>query len=83
MGLPINHFIASTNSNDTIPRYLNSGEYKPKKSKQTISNAMDVSDPSNFIRIQKLFNNDLFGLKKSVSAYSYSDKQTESNKRNL
>lgn len=77
MGLPINHFIASTNSNDTIPRYLNSGEYKPKKSKQTISNAMDVSDPSNFIRIQKLFNNDLFGLKKSVSAYSYSDKQTE------
>ena len=77
MGLPINHFIASTNSNDTIPRYLNSGEYKPKKSKQTISNAMDVSDPSNFIRIQKLFNNDFFGLKKSVSAYSYSDKQTE------
>ena len=38
---------------------------------------MDVSDPSNFIRIQKLFNNDLFGLKKSVTAYSYSDKQTE------
>ena len=77
MGLPISHFIASTNSNDTIPRFLNTGIYKPKKSIQTISNAMDVANPSNFLRIQKLFNNDLFGLKKSLSAYSYSDKQTE------
>ena len=50
---------------------------EPKKSLQTISNAMDVTDPSNFLRIQKLFNNDLFGLKKSLTAYSYSDKLTE------
>ena len=77
MGLPISHFIASTNSNDTIPRFLNTGIYKPKKSIQTISNAMDVANPSNFLRIQKLFNNDIFGLKKSLTAYSYSDKQTE------
>ena len=77
MGLPISHFIASTNSNDTVPRFLNTGIYNPKKSIQTISNAMDVANPSNFLRIQKLFNNDLFGLKKSLTAYSYSDKQTE------
>ena len=44
MGLPISHFIASTNSNDTIPRFLNTGIYKPKKSIQTISNAMDVAN---------------------------------------
>lgn len=78
MGLPINHFIASTNSNDTVLNYLNSGNYIPKKSIQTISNAMDVGDPSNFIRIQKIFNNDLLKLKKTLSSYSYSDKQTES-----
>ena len=68
MGLPINHFIASTNSNDTVLNYLNSGNYIPKKSIQTISNAMDVGDPSNFIRIQKIFNNDLLKLKKHLAA---------------
>ena len=77
MGLPIDHFIASTNVNNTVPEYLESGEYAPKKSIQTISNAMDVGDPSNFIRIQKIFNNDFFKLKKTLSGFSYSDKQTE------
>ena len=56
MGLPIHHFIASTNVNDTIPRYIKEGLYEPHSTKKTISNAMDVSDPSNFIRIQKIFN---------------------------
>ena len=77
MGLPINHFIASTNINDTIPEYLKSGDYFPKKSIQTISNAMDVGNPSNFIRIQRIFNNDFFKLKKLLSGYSFSDKMTE------
>ncbi len=77
MGLPIDHFIASTNINDTIPEYLKSGDYIPKKSIQTISNAMDVGDPSNFIRIQKIFNNDFFKLKKNLSGFSYTDKLTE------
>ena len=77
MGLPINHFIASTNINDTIPEYLKSGNYFPKKSIQTISNAMDVGNPSNFIRIQRIFNNDFFKLKKLLSGYSFSDKMTE------
>ena len=77
MGLPINHFIASTNINDTIPEYLKTGDYFPKKSIQTISNAMDVGNPSNFIRIQRIFNNDFFKLKKLLSGYSFSDKMTE------
>ena len=53
MGLPIGHFIASTNVNDTIPRYIKEGIYEPLKTKSTISNAMDVSEPSNFIRIRR------------------------------
>ena len=57
MGLPIDHFIASTNINDTIPRYIKDGVFEPHLTKRTISNAMDVSEPSNFIRIQKIFNN--------------------------
>ncbi|MEO2099344.1 MAG: threonine synthase [Flavobacteriaceae bacterium] len=77
MGLPIFHFIASTNVNNTVPEYLKSGDYNPKKSTQTISNAMDVGDPSNFIRIQKIFNNDFFKLKKQLSGFSYSDKHTQ------
>ena len=77
MGLPIDQFIASTNINDTVPDYLNSGTYTPKKSKATLSNAMDVGDPSNFIRIQKLFNNDFFKLKKILKGYYYTDTETK------
>ncbi|MFK8061325.1 MAG: threonine synthase [Polaribacter sp.] len=76
LGLPIKHFVASTNVNDTVPNYLIDGIYKPKKSKATISNAMDVGNPSNFIRIQELFNNDLEILKKSFSSFSFSDDET-------
>jgi threonine synthase len=77
MGLPIKHFIASKNINDTVPSYLSSGNYVPKKSISTISNAMDVGDPSNFIRIQKLFNNDFHKLKKIVSGFAFTDTQTK------
>ncbi len=77
MGLPINHFIASTNANDTIPRYFKGGLYEPHSTKKTISNAMDVSDPSNFTRIQKIFNSDLQKLKKNVSSYSFDDTVTK------
>ena len=49
LGLPVKHFIAATNVNDTVPQYLSTGNYDPKPSKATISNAMDVSNPSNFI----------------------------------
>ena len=83
MGLPIDQFIASTNINDTVPDYLNSGTYSPKKSKPTLSNAMDVGDPSNFIRIQELFNNDLEALKKAFSSYSFSDDETRATMKTI
>ena len=76
LGLPIKHFIASTNSNDTVPQYLEKGVYKPKPSKATISNAMDVGNPSNFIRIQELFGNDIKALKHVFSSFSFSDPKT-------
>jgi threonine synthase len=76
LGLPIQHFVASTNINDTVPNYLVNGIYTPKPSKTTISNAMDVGNPSNFIRIQELFNNDLESLKNAFSSYSFTDEET-------
>ena len=77
LGLPIKHFVASTNINDTVPQYLLNGNYNPKPSKATISNAIDVGNPSNFIRIQELFDKNLPKLKKSFSSYSFSDDDTK------
>ena len=77
MGLPIAHFVASTNTNDTVPRFLEEGIYDPKPSVATISNAMDVGNPSNFIRIQELYNNDLNEFEKDFSSYSFTDAETE------
>ncbi|TDO72726.1 threonine synthase [Flavobacterium chryseum] len=76
LGLPIEHFVASTNVNDTVPRFLENGKYDPKPSKATISNAMDVGNPSNFIRIQELYNNDLKAFEKDFSSYSFTDEET-------
>jgi len=76
MGLPIDHFIASTNVNDAVPRYLETGTYDPMPTIQTISNAMDVGNPSNFVRIQKIFNNDAVKMKKNLSGYRYTDQET-------
>ena len=77
MGLPIDHFIASTNVNDAVPRFLETGTYDPMPTIQTISNAMDVGNPSNFIRIQKIFNNDIVKLKKILSGYRFTDQDTK------
>ena len=76
MGLPIEHFVAATNVNDTVPRFLENGIYDPKPSKATISNAMDVGNPSNFIRIQELYQNDLEQFKKDFSSFTFSDEET-------
>lgn len=76
MGLPINHFIASTNENDTVPKFMKTGEYKKQKTISTLTNAMDVGDPSNFIRILNLYNDDFKKLKKELTAYKFSDKET-------
>ncbi|AGC66955.1 threonine synthase [Candidatus Uzinura diaspidicola str. ASNER] len=75
MGLPISLFIASTNENDTIPRFIDSPIYEPKKAKYTLSNAMDVADPSNFIRILALHSNKEL-LRNNMIAYRFTDKQT-------
>jgi threonine synthase len=76
LGLPIHHFVAATNVNDTVPQFMMDGNYNPKPSKATISNAMDVGNPSNFIRIQEMYNNDLEEFKKDFSSYSYTDAAT-------
>ena len=76
LGLPVKQFIASTNVNDIVPNYLETGIYTPKPSKQTISNAMDVGDPSNFIRIQEIYKNDDTELKKHLTSYSFTDDET-------
>ncbi|MBL4604838.1 MAG: threonine synthase [Flavobacteriaceae bacterium] len=77
IGLPVKHFVASTNKNDTVPNYMESGNYRPRPSKATISNAMDVGNPSNFIRIQELFENDLSMIKQALSSYSFTDTETK------
>tara|TARA_R110000765_G_scaffold62585_1_gene121324 strand:+ start:2504 stop:3799 length:1296 start_codon:yes stop_codon:yes gene_type:complete len=77
LGMPVNHFIAATNVNDTVPQFMSTKEYAPKPSTATISNAMDVGDPSNFIRIRHLFQDDFEALKKNLSSYSFNDEQTK------
>lgn len=78
LGLPIAHFVASTNANDTVPRFLENGKYDPKSSIATISNAMDVGNPSNFVRIQELYNHDLAEFEKDFSSFSFTDEETKS-----
>ncbi|AXO78984.1 threonine synthase [Olleya aquimaris] len=77
LGLPIKHFIASNNQNNVVTNYLKTEEYTPKPSVQTISNAMDVGNPSNFIRIQEIYKNNFSTLKNNLSSYSFTDNQTK------
>ncbi len=77
MGLPISHFIAASNANDIIPHYLCTGNYEPKSSVPTISNAMDVGNPSNFARMQDLFGFTWNNMSENISGYSISDKETK------
>jgi len=76
LGLPVKKFIAATNVNDVVPHYLETGNYTPKKSIATISNAMDVGNPSNFIRIQHIFDNSLEKLKAVLCSESFTDDAT-------
>jgi threonine synthase len=76
LGLPIHHFITGTNANNVIPDYLKTGNYKTKPSVSTISNAMDVGDPSNFIRIEELHDHNFDRLKQNLSGYSFNDAET-------
>ncbi|MEC3881586.1 threonine synthase [Parapedobacter sp. 10938] len=76
MGLPVKHFIAATNVNDTVPRFLHDGRYEPRPSVQTLANAMDVGNPSNWVRIMDMFDNDREALKRLVSSYTVTDAET-------
>jgi threonine synthase len=76
MGLPIAKMIAANNSNDVFTLYHETGKYEPKTSVQTISNAMDVGNPSNFARMMDLYGNDLQKVQQDIAAYSYNDDQT-------
>ena len=76
MGLPAKHFLAATNINDTVPSFLKSGVYRAKPSVQTWSNAMDVGDPSNWVRIMDLFKGDRAEMKKTLTAYTFTDEET-------
>ncbi|PQA95958.1 threonine synthase [Chryseobacterium shigense] len=75
-GLPSEHFIAACNENDVVPDYLKTNQYQPKKAIATLSNAMDVGDPSNFIRIMELFGHHSDTLKNMITGYSIDDEST-------
>ena len=75
MGLPIAHFIAANNANDIFYNYLQTGRYEPKPSKQTLANAMDVGDPSNFARIYDLYGKSHERISSLIGGATYSDEQ--------
>jgi len=75
-GLPIDHFIAACNANDVVTEYLQTSNYKPQTAKPTLSNAMDVGDPSNFVRILEIFHHQFPDLKNNLSSISVTDDET-------
>ena len=77
-GLPLGHFVAACNANNVVTRYLQTGNYEIHKAVATFSNAMDVGNPSNFVRIMEIMQNNFEALKNSLSSYSYDDMTTES-----
>jgi threonine synthase len=75
-GLPVQHFIAACNVNDVVPAFMHTQQYAPKKSVPTISNAMDVGNPSNFVRILEIFDHQFVNLQKVFSSCSITDEET-------
>jgi len=76
-GLPITHFIAACNVNDAVPEYLRSGNYQSKKPIATISNAMDVGSPSNFVRVMEMFQQSYQAILEKISGYTVTDSITK------
>ncbi len=76
LGLPVRHWIAATNINDTVPRYLSDGNYEPLPSTPTISNAMDVGAPSNFVRMKDLFSDNWESMRENISGLAFDDQET-------
>ena len=83
LGLPIENIISSNNINNPVERYFQSGVFTPLHSKETLSNAMDVGDPSNFKRVNKIFDHDLDKMKEIIHAFSFTDYETEDAIKNL
>jgi threonine synthase len=83
LGLPVEHFVAATNCNDVVPEFLRTGIYTPRSSRPTISNAMDVGAPSNFVRMQALFGGSWDRMKSHISGMAYSDEQTRAAMREV
>ncbi|HYX26035.1 MAG TPA: threonine synthase, partial [Thermoanaerobaculia bacterium] len=83
MGLPVKAFVAATNANTTVPDYLETGDYRPRPSVATLSNAMDVGAPNNWERIENLFKGDLEALRRVLRWGSQTDAETESSIRDL
>jgi threonine synthase len=82
-GLPASGFIAACNANAVVPEFLETGVYSPKPSVATISNAMDVGNPSNFVRVLELFGREFEQVKRNLSAVSISDEQTATTMRDV
>jgi threonine synthase len=76
IGLGVTQFIAATNANDVVPEFLRSGKMIPRASRHTVSNAMDVGNPSNFARIVDLYENDLQAIRRDIWGCSFSDEET-------
>ena len=76
-GLPVKHFIAACNANNVVPRFLDNGNYEIRPAIATLSNAMDVGNPSNFVRVMQLFHNNFIDLKKVLSGYTITDEETK------
>jgi threonine synthase len=76
LGLPIQHFIAATNANDIVPQYLQSGKFIPRPSVATMSNAMDVGNPSNFGRMLELYENSFPEMQNHITGYAFTDEET-------
>lgn len=83
MGLPIKHFVAANNANDSVFRYLESGSFQASETIPTISNAMDVGNPSNFVRMLDLFHHSKEEMAGMISAFSFSDDQTRKMMRKI
>ena len=75
-GLPVEHFVAAANRNNVFQEYLETGTFRPRASVPTLSNAMDVGDPGNLVRIQELYNHSFVAARKEISPYHFSDEET-------
>jgi threonine synthase len=75
-GLPVARFVAATNANRVFPDYLEKGVFTPRPSVETLSNAMDVGNPSNLARIRHLFGDDVMEVRKRITSFSFTDEET-------